>query len=71
MCVFMHVFDRLVTVHVCVFVLRRKKGHRSDIVPSRSPLECRDGSDALFLSVSSSSSLLCCHSGKGAMKHYG
>ena len=77
-------FDRLFKVCVCVFmkdlsrcvfarvfVLRRKKGHRSDIVPGRSPPECRDASDALFLSISSSSSLLCCHSGKGAMKHYG
>lgn len=48
----------------------RKEGHRG-VVAGGSPLAGSDASDALFLSISSSSFLLCCHSGKGAMKHYG
>lgn len=79
------VFDRLFKVRVFLVVRAfwrmcltgssrrlclRKEGHRS-AVPGGSPLAGSDASDALFLSISSSSFLLCCHSGKGAMKHYG
>lgn len=78
------VFDRLFKVHVfvvaralwrmCLTGLSRclclmKEGHRS-AAPGGSPLAAAMPL-MLFLSISSSSFLLCCHSGKGAMKHYG